>query len=50
MATMANLTEYEKLTTRERINRYFSEDFKRQKVSEIERNLLECRRYVGNIK
>jgi len=36
---MANLKEYEKLTTRERQNRYFSEDFKRKKVSEIERNL-----------
>jgi transposase len=46
---MANLAEYEKLTTRERINRYFSEDFKRQKVSEIERNLIGvseiCREY-----
>ena len=38
---MANLKEYEKLTTRERQNRYFSEDFKRKKVSEIDRNL--CR-------
>ena len=36
---MANLKSYEKLTTRERQNRYFSEDFKRKKVSEIERNL-----------
>ena len=36
---MANLKEYEKLTTRERQIRYFSEDFKRKKVSEIERNL-----------
>ena len=36
---MANLKDYEKLTTRERQNRYFSEDFKRRKVSEIERNL-----------
>jgi len=36
---MANVKEYEKLTTRERQNRYFSEDFKKKKVSEIERNL-----------
>ena len=46
---MANLKEYEKLTTRERQNRYFSEDFKRKKVSEIERNLTRvsdiCREY-----
>jgi len=36
---MANLKDYEKLTARERQIRYFSEDFKRKKVSEIERNL-----------
>lgn len=46
---MANLKEYEKLTVRERRNRYFSEDFKRKKVSEIERNLSGiaeiCREY-----
>lgn len=36
---MANLKDYEKLTTRERQVRYFSEDFKRRKVKEIERNL-----------
>ena len=36
---MATLNEYEKLTRRERQNRYFSESFKRGKVSEIERNL-----------
>lgn len=46
---MANLKDYEKLTVKERINRYFSEDFKRKKVSEIERNLVEisqlCREY-----
>ncbi|HYC85590.1 MAG TPA: transposase [Chryseosolibacter sp.] len=36
---MANLKDYEKLTVKERINRYFSEDFKRKKVSEIDRNL-----------
>jgi len=38
---MASLKDYEKLTTRERQNRYFSEDFKRKKVAEIDRNL--CR-------
>ena len=37
---MANLKEYEKLTVKERINRYFSEDFKRKKVSELDRNLI----------
>ena len=37
---MATLKEYEKLTVKERLNRYFSEDFKRQKVSELDRNLL----------
>ncbi len=46
---MANLKDYEKLTVKERINRYFSEDFKRKKVSEIERNLSSvseiCREY-----
>lgn len=46
---MANLKDYEKLTKRERINRYFDEDFKRKKVSEIERNLSTiaeiCREY-----
>lgn len=46
---MANLKDYEKLTSRERQNRYFSEDFKRKKVSEIERNLSRvsdiCREY-----
>jgi transposase len=46
---MANLKDYEKLTTRERQNRYFSEDFKRKKVSEIERNVSSvaeiCREY-----
>ncbi len=36
---MATLKEYERLSRRERQNRYFSEDFKRKKVSEIERNL-----------
>jgi transposase len=46
---MANLKDYEKLTTRERQNRYFSEDFKRKKVAEIERNRASvsqvCREY-----
>ena len=46
---MATLKEYEKLTVQERINRHFSEDFKRKKVSEIERNLssvsIICREY-----
>ena len=46
---MANLKDYEKLTVRERRNRYFSEDFKRKKVSELERNLVSiseiCREY-----
>jgi transposase-like protein len=36
---MAILKDYEKLTVRERRNRYFSEEFKRKKVSEIERNV-----------
>lgn len=46
---MANLKDYEKLTTQERSNRYFSEDFKRKKVSELDRNLSSvaeiCREY-----
>jgi len=37
---MATISEYEKLTVRERQNRFFNEDFKRIKVSEIERNIL----------
>ena len=36
---MATLNDYEKLTRLERHRRYFSEPFKRKKVSEIERNL-----------
>jgi transposase len=36
---MATLKEYEKLTVQERQRRYFSEEFRRKKVSEIERNL-----------
>lgn len=46
---MANLKEYEKLSVKERRHRYFSEDFKRQKVSELDRNLVTiavlCREY-----
>jgi transposase len=46
---MANLKDYEKLSKKERCNRYFSEDFKRKKVSELERNLIGvselCREY-----
>jgi transposase-like protein len=37
---MANREYYDKLTTGERQNRYFSEDFKRKKVKEIERDLI----------
>jgi transposase-like protein len=47
--TMELLKECEKLTVRERRNRSFSEDFKRKKVSELERNLVTmpelCREY-----
>jgi transposase len=46
---MANLKDYEKLTTREKQTRYFSEDFKRKKVFEIDRNLVRvvevCKEY-----
>ena len=46
---MANLRDYEKLTVKERMNRYFSEDFRRKKVSEIDRNITSiaeiCREY-----
>jgi transposase-like protein len=46
---MANLKDYEKLSSKERRSRYFSEEFKRKKVSEIERNLISiselCRQY-----
>ena len=37
---MATFSEYSKLTVQERQNRFFSESFKRSKVSEIERNIL----------
>lgn len=36
---MATIKEFEKLTVPERRNRYFSEEFKRRKVSEIDRNI-----------
>ena len=36
---MVTTEQYNKLTIRERCNRYFSEEFKRKKVSEIERNI-----------
>ena len=37
---MAKLKDYEKMTRKERHLRYFSEEFKRKKVSEIDRNLV----------
>ena len=37
---MATLKDYEKLTLQERRIRNFSEDFKRKKVNELERNLI----------
>ena len=43
---MATLQKYKKLSVRERQNRYFSKDFKRKKVSEIERN-IRCNRQKG---
>lgn len=36
---MANIEEYEKLTVKERQYRHFSEEFKRKKVSEIDRSV-----------
>lgn len=46
---MESLKEYEKLTVRERRNRGFSEEIKRKKVSELDRNLVTiselCREY-----
>lgn len=36
---MASIYEFEKLTVRERQNRHFDEEFKRRKVSEIERGI-----------
>lgn len=46
---MGTIKEYEKLSVEERRNRQFSEDFKRKKVSELDRNLVTiselCREY-----
>ena len=46
---MATIEQFEKMTQRERNNRYFSVEFKRKKVSEIDRNLVTiaevCREY-----
>ena len=46
---MANLEQYKRLTIKERQNRYFSDSFRRKKVSEIERNISTiaevCREY-----
>ena len=36
---MARIEQYKKLTTRQRQNRYFSEEFRKAKVREIEQNL-----------
>ena len=44
---MSTLQKFEKLTVRERQNRYFSEDFKRKKVWEIERNLISVSELSG---
>jgi transposase len=37
---MATIKDYEKLTRKERQNRFFNESFKRAKVSELDRNIL----------
>lgn len=37
---MATLEQYKKATSNERVQRYFSEDFKKKKVREIEQNLV----------
>lgn len=46
---MATIEIYKKLTVQERQNRYFSEEFRRKKVREIERNISTiseiCREY-----
>lgn len=46
---MATISDYERLSVRERQNRFFSESFKRSKVSEIDRNILSvtelCKEY-----
>ncbi len=36
---MATITKYHSMSVRERQNRYFSDGFKRKKVSEIDRNI-----------
>ncbi len=36
---MAKAQKYEKLSSQERQNRYFNENFKRKKVRKIERNI-----------
>ena len=46
---MARIETYKRLSVQERQNRYFSEDFRRKKVREIERNISSiaevCREY-----
>ncbi len=46
---MATIEQYEKLTVRERMQRYFSEEIKKKKVNELDRNLTSiaeiCREY-----
>jgi transposase-like protein len=46
---MATIENYKKLSVQERQNRYFSEEFRRKKVREIERNISTiaeiCREY-----
>ncbi len=46
---MATIKEYKKLSSQERQNRYFSDDFKKKKVHEIEQNISSiaeiCREY-----
>jgi len=37
---MATVKQYEQLSPKVRQNRYFCESFKRQKVVELERNLI----------
>jgi len=37
---MATITKYYSMSVRERQNRYFSDGFKRKKVSEIDRNII----------
>lgn len=37
---MATVSQYQKMSRSERINRFFSPEFKKRKVSEIERNLV----------